>query len=127
VAPKLLLDEHLSTSIAHRLSACGFDVSCVRDRGLLGLDDWELLDWCASDGRAICTENERHFKRQHELYLAAGKDHYGVITVEEWPTEKLFHALQAFRGHTEDIDLLNRFAALSEPQPRARGGGWSRR
>ena len=57
VAPKLLLDEHLSPTIAHRLTALGFDVTSVRDRGLLGLDDWDLMEWCGKEGRAICTRN----------------------------------------------------------------------
>jgi predicted nuclease of predicted toxin-antitoxin system len=115
VAPKLLLDEHLSPSVSHRLIAVGFDVTCVRDRGLMGLEDWELMEWCVHQGRAICSENERHFRRQHQAYLDGGKDHFGIITVEEWPTERLFRALKAFLERTEDIDLLNQLVALREP------------
>jgi predicted nuclease of predicted toxin-antitoxin system len=39
VAPKLLLDEQISPVIARRLTDLGFDVTCVRDRGLLGLEE----------------------------------------------------------------------------------------
>jgi predicted nuclease of predicted toxin-antitoxin system len=115
VAPKLLLDEHLSPSVAHRLTALLFDVVSVRDRGLAGLKDWQLMEWCVSEGRAICTENDEDFEREHQRILAAGKDHYGIITVDEWPTEKLFRALKAFLERTEDIDLLNQIVVLDEP------------
>jgi predicted nuclease of predicted toxin-antitoxin system len=65
VAPKLLLDEHLSPTIAHRLTALGFDVTSVRDRGLLGLDDWDLMEWCVNEGRAICTCDDDDFETEH--------------------------------------------------------------
>jgi predicted nuclease of predicted toxin-antitoxin system len=117
VAPKLLLDEHLSPSVAHRLTNLGFDVTCVRDRGLRGLDDWDLMEWCLKEGRTLCTRNARHFKREHERYLAAGRDHYGIITVWEWPAEQLFRALKAFLERTDGADMLNRFVAVEEPPP----------
>lgn len=108
MAPKLLLDEHLSPSVAHRLT-------CVRDRGLAGLKDWRLMEWCIGEGRAICTENDEDFEKLHNRYLAAGTDHFGIITVDEWPTERLFHALKAFLERTEDIDLLNQCVGLDDP------------
>jgi Domain of unknown function (DUF5615) len=49
MAPKLLPDEHISSEIAHRLVALGFDVTSVRDRGLLSLKDWQLMDWCIGE------------------------------------------------------------------------------
>jgi predicted nuclease of predicted toxin-antitoxin system len=117
VAPKLLLDEHLSPSVAHRLTELFFDVTCVRDRGLAGLKDWQLMEWCVNEGRALCTENARDFEKQHEQYLAAGTDHHGIITVPEWPTEQLFRTLQAFLARTDGADMLNRLVALDEPSP----------
>jgi predicted nuclease of predicted toxin-antitoxin system len=114
VAPKLLLDEHLSPSVAHRLTELLFDVTCVRDRGLAGLKDWQLMDGCTGEGRAICTENDEDFEKLHHRLLAAGTDHYGIITVDEWPTERLFRALKTFLERTEDIDLLNQFVGLDE-------------
>jgi predicted nuclease of predicted toxin-antitoxin system len=115
VAPKLLLDEHLSPTVAHRLTALHFDVTCVRDRGLSGLKDWQLMEWCAGEGRAICTENERDFRKEHQRYLAEGRDHFGIIIVDEWPTERLCRVLAAFLERTGDIDLLNQLISLDEP------------
>jgi predicted nuclease of predicted toxin-antitoxin system len=115
VSPKLLLDEHLSPSVAHRLTALQFDVTCARDRGLASLKDSELMEWCVGEGRAICTENHRDFRKEHLRYLAEGRDHFGIIVVPEWPTERLYRTLRAFLERTEDIDLLNHLIALDEP------------
>jgi predicted nuclease of predicted toxin-antitoxin system len=117
VAPKLLLDEHLSPVIAHRLTALGFDVTSVRDRGLLGVDDWDLVGWCNNEGRAICTRDDEDFEREHKKYLARGEIHFGIITVGEWTTEQTFAALAALLENTEDADLLNQFVTLDEPSP----------
>jgi predicted nuclease of predicted toxin-antitoxin system len=115
VAPKLLLDEHLSPTIAHRLTALGFDVTSVRDRGLLGQDDWDLMEWCSNEGRAMCTRNDEDFEREHKKYLARGEIHFGIVTVGEWPVEQTFAALEAFLERTEDTDLLNQLVTLDEP------------
>jgi predicted nuclease of predicted toxin-antitoxin system len=115
VAPKLVLDENLSPSVAHRLAALGYDVTCLRDRGLLGGDDWDLMAWCEGEGRAICTQNIRHFEREHERYQASARVHFGIVTVEDWTTERIFRALKAFLERTRDIDLLNELLPLEEP------------
>jgi predicted nuclease of predicted toxin-antitoxin system len=115
VAPRLLLDEHLSPNLAHDLTAHSYDVTCVRDRGLLGLKDWELMDWCIREGRAICTKNEHDFEREHQRRIAARQDHFGIVTLGDWSTEQLFMALKMFLERTEDVDLLNQFVTLDKP------------
>jgi predicted nuclease of predicted toxin-antitoxin system len=115
VAPKLLLDEHLSPTVAHRLTALSFDVTSVRDRGLAGLKDWQLIDWCVREGRAICTKDHDDFKREHERCLARGDIHFGIVTVGEWDSERHFRVLKVLLETTEDADLLNEFLPLDEP------------
>jgi len=117
VPPKLLLDEHLSPTLAHQLTERGFDVTCLRDRGLLGFQDWDLMEWCGSEGRAICTRNAPDFKKEHEKHLARGEMHFGIITVGEWTTERTFAALAMLLENTEDVDLLNQFVALGDASP----------
>jgi predicted nuclease of predicted toxin-antitoxin system len=115
VPPKLLLDEHLSSTVAHRLIDLGFDVTSVRDRGLLGLEDWNLMDWCGNEGRAVCTRNVPDFRKEHEKYQARGEIHFGIVTVGEWTIEQTFVALKAFLESTEDVDMLSQMLALEEP------------
>jgi predicted nuclease of predicted toxin-antitoxin system len=111
----LLLDEHLSPTVAHRLTALGFDVTSVRDRGLLGLDDWVLMDWCDREGRAIRTRDDEDFEREHNRRLARGAIHFGIVAVGDWTVEETFVALKAFLETTEDADLLNKFVTLAAP------------
>ena len=115
MAPKLLLDEHISSEVAHRLVALGFDVTSVRDRGLLSLKDWQLMEWCIGEGRAICTFNARDFLREHRKHLAAGRDHFGIILLTEATPDEVFALLARFLATTQDIELLNALADLREP------------
>jgi predicted nuclease of predicted toxin-antitoxin system len=115
VAPRLLLDEHLSPTIAHRLTALGFDVTCTRDRGLLSDQDWDLMAWCANEGRAICTRNRVHFLREHEKCQARGEIHFGILIVGEWTREQTLQALLTFLQTTEDDAILGQLIALPEP------------
>ena len=73
------------------------------------------MAWCGSEGRAICTRNAPHFRKEHEKYLARGEIHFGIVTVGEWTMERTFVALKEFLDRTEDADLLNQFVALAEP------------
>jgi predicted nuclease of predicted toxin-antitoxin system len=116
VSPKLLLDEHLSPSIGHRLAGLLFDVTSVRDRGLAGLADWELMGWCAGEGRAICTQNEADFQKEHTRRLARNQDHFGIIVVRAtWSVEQTFQRLLDLLQRVEDIDLLNQLVVLDDP------------
>lgn len=108
MALALLLDEHLSPSIAHELATLLYDVTCARDRGLLGMADWDLIDWCTDNGRVICTQNARHFERGHRRYQAQGKVHFGIVIVGEWTTPETFQALRtllARRSAAHDLTL----------------------
>jgi hypothetical protein len=50
---RILTDEHISPQISHRLTALGYEVVCVRDRGLLRYEDWDLIRWCIDHQHAI--------------------------------------------------------------------------
>jgi predicted nuclease of predicted toxin-antitoxin system len=115
VALALLLDEHLSPSIAHDLAALLYDVTCVRDRGLSGMEDWDLIDWCTANGRAFCTQNARHFEREHRRYQNQGKIHFGIILVGQWTAPELFQALKTLLETTPEDDLLNQIITLPDP------------
>lgn len=73
------------------------------------------MDWCVQHGRALCTKNEVDFRREHRRRIAAGQDHFGIITIPDWPTALIFRALEAFLARTEDVDLLNALVALPDP------------
>lgn len=80
--PKLLLDEHLSPSIAVVLRAEGVDVAHVRDRALNGQPDTVVFERAYVEDRIIVTINVTDF-----IKLARARDvHAGLVLLEEGGT-----------------------------------------
>ena len=75
---KLLLDENISPAAALAVAAEGIDAWHVRDRGLEGSSDHELLDRAYTEDRILVTLNVGDFEklvREREL-------HAGVVLIE---------------------------------------------
>lgn len=75
---KLLLDENISPAAAIALAIHGIDAWHVRDRGLEGATDQELLDRAYDEDRILVTLNVGDFEkliREREL-------HAGVVLIE---------------------------------------------
>lgn len=114
----ILIDEQIAPEIAHRLVELGFDVICTRDRGLLGLKDWELMPWCIAHRRTICTINRRHFEREHERCRQRGEDHYGVLVIEDESPAEIYWALRHYLEAAPDPELLmNQVVRLPKASP----------
>jgi predicted nuclease of predicted toxin-antitoxin system len=93
---KLLLDENLSPAAALALVADGIDACHVRDRGILGASDHEVLERAYQEDRVLVTSNVDDFAK-----LAGAREiHAGIVLIE--------------RGgllRDEQIDLLRQVAA----------------
>ena len=89
-APKLHLNEHLSPRLAEQLRKHGFDVVTSQELKMLSETDDEQLACAVSAQRAIVTFNVRDFSPLHEQYLAAGKEHWGIIFSTQEPIAVLF-------------------------------------
>jgi hypothetical protein len=104
---RVLTDEHVTPEVSHRLQAVGYEVACVRDRGLLHCEDWELMRWCIDHEYAICTHNRRHFEREHRHCQARGEVHCGILILEvEWPRDDIYWALRQYLEGDPDPALL---------------------
>jgi predicted nuclease of predicted toxin-antitoxin system len=75
---KLLLDENISPAAAIALHADGVDAWHVRDRGLEGATDEELLDRGYDEDRILVTLNVGDF----ENLVLARELHAGVVLIE---------------------------------------------
>jgi hypothetical protein len=119
VAIRILTDEHVAVEVSHRLQHLGYDVVCVRDRGLLHREDWELMRWCIDRGYAICTRNRRHFEREHQEARSRGEDHYGILLIgREWTPEDIYWALREYLESDPDPALLmNQGVTLAKATP----------
>lgn len=75
---KLLLDENLSPGAAAALAADGIDACHVRDRGLLGATDHEVLERAYLEDRVLVTSNVDDFEK-----LARSRElHAGIALIE---------------------------------------------
>lgn len=96
VVVKLLLDENITPAAAVALVADGIDAYHVRDRGLEGATDEELLDRAYDEDRILVTLNVGDFEdlvRSREL-------HAGVVLIE-----------RAGLLREEQIDLIKSISA----------------
>ena len=75
---KLLLDENISPAAAIALNAVGIDAWHVRDRGLQGATDHELLDRAYEEDRILVTLNVGDF----EKLVRVRELHAGVVLVD---------------------------------------------
>jgi predicted nuclease of predicted toxin-antitoxin system len=77
---KLLLDENLSPKVAETLCYVdGIDACHVRDRGILGAADHEVLERTFIEDRILVTSNVDDFLR-----LALARElHAGIVLIEQ--------------------------------------------
>jgi predicted nuclease of predicted toxin-antitoxin system len=75
---KLLLDENLSPAAAVALAADGIDACHVRDRGLLGASDHDVLERAYQEDRVLVTSNVDDFVK----LVSAREIHAGIVLLE---------------------------------------------
>lgn len=78
---RFLVDEDLSEEIASILRAAGVDAVHIRELGLSGAEDQEVLDEAARQGRCIVTRNRNDFLMLTQFYFHESRPHHGVLIV----------------------------------------------
>lgn len=78
---KLVLDEHLSPTIAEELRRRGHDVVAAAQVGLRQQPDAAVWAWAVAQGRAVVTANYGDFRALHQLYLSRGERRAGIVLV----------------------------------------------
>jgi predicted nuclease of predicted toxin-antitoxin system len=114
---KFIIDEDLSPRVARYLCQefC-FDAIAVRDRGLLGATDPEVLEYAFNEDRILVTANVRDF----EKLAAAIEIHAGIILIQEGDLlateqiELITRAVQVLQAENAiGKDLINRVLYIS--------------
>lgn len=101
---KLLLDENLSSAVAVALCREGVDAAHLRDRGLTGATDPEVLARAYDEDRILVTANVADF---HALAKAADL-HAGIVFVEDGDLMR-----------DEQIELMRQVVAAIDAQHEA--------
>lgn len=105
---KLLLDENISPKVAIALaSQDGIDACAIRDRGLLGATDTEVLEYAYSQDRILVTANIADF-----LKLARAREiHAGIILLADGAglgEQQLLYVRAAIAALPPNGDLVNK-------------------
>lgn len=79
---KVLLDENLnSPRLAERLRTSGHDVAMIGDFGLHAASDPRVMTCAVTQTRPMLTRNYKDFTELHDLIMAAGGHHSGILIV----------------------------------------------
>ena len=77
---RLYIDEDaMDTGVVRGLRAHGIDIMTASDVGMICRPDEEHLSFAATQGRALYSFNVRDFPGIHSAWMAAGRDHSGII------------------------------------------------
>jgi len=122
MSERLLIDECLSPELVSVARAAGYEATCSRDRGLLGLQDWDLVKFVVAEDYTLVTSNAKDFRGQERgrcggLY-AQVEIHAGLICLT--PRQGMALRLQkdlfayALAALVEFPDLINRVLEVFE-------------
>ncbi len=101
---RLLLDEHYSAAIATKLRGAGHDVTTVQGNAPLeGSDDALLMHAAFAQGRALVTNNARHFVPLAREWAARDDQHFGLIFTSD---ESLPRSRRTIGLYVERLDAL---------------------
>ncbi len=79
----MLLDEHIWAYLAKLLRDQGFDVMHVTEIDLVATPDDKIMQYAASNHRAVVTFNIKDYVPLAIQYFQDGKEHYGVVVSKE--------------------------------------------
>jgi predicted nuclease of predicted toxin-antitoxin system len=105
---RLFIDENLSPRLVSVGHDRGYDVTCARDRNLLGRADREILNLCVAEDRVCVTNNADDFR---EL-VGSVELHAGLIVLPNVARDRQFQLLDAA------LAFIEREAADGGQEPR---------
>ncbi|MGL6343797.1 MAG: DUF5615 family PIN-like protein [Waterburya sp.] len=114
---KFLIDEDISPSVARYLcEQLLIDAVAVRDRGLLGISDRQILEYAFSEDRIVITANVGDF----EKFAKTFEVHAGIVFIVEGDllrSEQIEICAEAVKfiqqEHEAGRDMINRVLYIS--------------
>ena len=112
--PKLYLDEHMGPEVAEQLRRHGFDVLSTQEAGMNGASDQRQMAYAVSQQRALLTFDVADYMQLYEEYLAAKREHCGLIFSKRVPPDLVRHRLMRLLSVVSADDLKNQFRWLND-------------
>jgi predicted nuclease of predicted toxin-antitoxin system len=79
---RILIDENMSGSrLVVRLRSAGHDIVTAKDLGLASVSDARVLARAVAEDRAALTRDNEDFSDLHDLVVAVGGHHQGILVV----------------------------------------------
>lgn len=76
---RVYLDEDVDVLLSPLLNARGFDCVTASERGHLGWDDEQHLQWAATEGRVTITHNRVDFENLARQWWSQSREHAGIV------------------------------------------------
>ena len=111
---RLYLDEDVHKGVAAALRVRHFDAISAHETGAWGLTDEEQLAVAAGQGRALLTFNTADFARLHRAWLAAGREHWGIILCEQLTVGEVTRRVLALLNRVTAHELHNQLYWLPD-------------
>ena len=110
------LDEDCqAAALAGALRAHGIDATTTNEAGRAGVDDGAQLQHAAAAGRVIVSNNVGDFSALHEDWVAAGRDHGGIVLFpqQQYSVGEIVRRLLRLRQTLTAEEMRNRLEWLS--------------
>lgn len=98
----LFIDENVDERLGSALRRYGYVALTVREAGLKGCKDEDLLEYAAQRKMALLSHDIADFAKLHERWLAENKEHWGIILTGTTEFRPLLKKI---------LELLDRFTA----------------
>jgi uncharacterized protein with PIN domain len=109
---RLYLDEDVHKQVAVALRLRGYDVVSVHELAKWNLSDEDQLKFAVNENRAILTFNRGDFARLHEQWMAAGKNHNGIITGKQLTLSETIHKVNKLLFSRKPDEIKNQLVWL---------------
>ena len=111
---KLYTDEDIFGQVAPQLRRRSYDVLSTPEAGNLELSDQEQLEFAVFQRRAILTFNRGDFSQLHYEYLAAERQHYGIIVSPQMSIGRVVKCCLNLLAIASADDMMNQLEYLND-------------
>jgi predicted nuclease of predicted toxin-antitoxin system len=114
MAIKLYLDEDVDPLLAEILRDRGLDCTSTHESGNRGHTDFDQLVFATRQERAILTFNVKDFVPLAQEFVAAGRNHSGIIVSDHLPFRELLRRILILLHKQAHDDLTDKLLWLQD-------------